>query len=978
VSLRARILLLVLLATIAPAAALAWYLFAQRDQQVDEARRSLGALAAATADDLNDKVSGTVQLLHGLSRAPDLDTPVKAACSDFLADVLARYPQYTGLLTITPAGDLHCDSLRTGRTLNVSARAYFKQATATRQPAFDVVFGGLTGIAVLQVAFPVVDGAGELKYLLLASLNLSQFVRSVVADSRYRETRMLLWSRDGTLMVREPEARQVKLAGRRFADSELFRFTARGAPGITAELTDPGGVSAIWALGVLPEPQGSGLRINLGLPGEVLVAEANKGLLEALSLLVGASVLALLGALLIAERGIRRHAARMMKVAARVGGGDLAARIGAPYPRGEIGDLMDVFDRTIAAVQVQRAALEDSGRDLRRSNRMLRVLSGINALIVRERDQAAIFRQACRIVVHEGQFRMAWIGLIDRSSMTIDCVAAEGLSAEHRVRIKNRFSFVDGAPMANTLAARAIAENRILYSNDTRNDPALRYGRELARDGHRAFAILPLAVSGEVTALLALYSEETGIFDDSELRLLNELAADVSFALEHIEKSDRLEYLARYDPLTGLANSAMFHERLADRVTQAAAAGGRLAVFVVDIERFKGINDTLGRAAGDDLLRQFAERLVHASGDASRFARVGADLFAAVSTEVRTERGALSLADRRIAQCLRAPFAIGDGEHLVSVKIGIAWFPEDGADAASLFRNAEAALKEAKSSGHRALFYTQSMTERVVASLSLERKLREALERDQFVLHYQPKVDVESRSVVGVEALIRWQSPELGLVPPMKFIPFLEESGLILPVGAWALKQAARDHRAWAAAGLAAPRIAVNVSALQLRQRDFVNILRQSILEGAAPAGVDLEVTESVLMEDIQGHIAKLQAIQLLGVRVAMDDFGTGYSSLAYLAKLPLQALKIDRGFIAAMLDNSDTMTLVSTMISLAHSLRLKVVAEGVETEEQARLLRLLRCDEIQGYLISRPLPMAQMLEFLRNDVKPLERAATA
>ena len=259
------------------------------------------------------------------------------------------------------------------------------------------------------------------------------------------------------------------------------------------------------------------------------------------------------------------------------------------------------------------------------------------------------------------------------------------------------------------------------------------------------------------------------------------------------------------------------------------------------------------------------------------------------------------------------------------------------------------------------------MSERVSEHVSLESKMRRALEQEQFVLHYQPKLDLASRAITGVEALLRWQDPETGLVPPGKFIPLLEETGLILDVGSWAIRRAASDHKTWVNEGLPAPRVAVNVSAIQLRQRTFVQAVQEAIATGLSPCGVDLEITESLLMEDIQATIEKLRVLRELGINLAIDDFGTGYSSLAYLAKLPVQTLKIDRAFITTIHDSADATTLVSTMISLAHSMRLTVVAEGVETEDQAKILRLLRCDEVQGYLFSKPVPADQLLSFLRR-----------
>jgi EAL domain-containing protein (putative c-di-GMP-specific phosphodiesterase class I) len=348
------------------------------------------------------------------------------------------------------------------------------------------------------------------------------------------------------------------------------------------------------------------------------------------------------------------------------------------------------------------------------------------------------------------------------------------------------------------------------------------------------------------------------------------------------------------------------------------------------------------------------------------FARLGGDQFAVLIPDVKNEDDVARVVEQRDREVFGASYLVGDPDLRVSAKFGIAVFPGDGTDADTLLKNAEAALKRAKATGERYLFYTQQMTERVAGKLSLENKLRHALENEEFVLHYQPKVDLETRRIVGVEALMRWQSPDLGLVPPLRFIPLLEETGMILDVGAWALRRAALDHQQWLGQNLVAPRIAVNVSAIQLRHRDFVAVVKEALREGVDPPAVDIEITESVIMGDLAATVDKLRAVRDMGLDIAIDDFGTGYSSLGYLSKLPVHSLKIDRSFIITMGDDPDTMTLVSTIISLAHSLRLKVCAEGVETEEQAKFLRLLRCDEMQGYLISRPVPEGDLRALLQ------------
>jgi diguanylate cyclase (GGDEF)-like protein len=467
--------------------------------------------------------------------------------------------------------------------------------------------------------------------------------------------------------------------------------------------------------------------------------------------------------------------------------------------------------------------------------------------------------------------------------------------------------------------------------------------------------------------VLVLHAGETGFFDADEMKLLTELAGDISFALEHIQKSEKIDFLAYYDQLTGLANRTLFQERLEQQLVEARANGASLGLLLMNIERFKRLNDALGRQAGDDLLRQVAGRLIDAKKEPGKLARLGGDVFGVMVVNLKDAEEMARRTGQLIEQLFGAPLHLGGTELRASARFGIAMFPDDGGDAETLFTNAEAALKKARSSGERYLFYTQKMTRRVSERLLLENKLREAIEKEQFVLHYQPKVDLGTRAIAGIEALIRWQSPELGLVPPIKFIPQLEETGLILQVGAWALRRAVMDHKDWADQGFDAPRVAVNVSPIQLRRPDFVATLKEAIAAGASPHGLDLEITESLIMEDIEGSIEKLKAARELGIRISIDDFGTGYSSLAYLAKLPVQTLKIDRAFIITMLNDPNVTMLVQTMISLAHSLRLKVVAEGVEEEEQARMLHLLGCEQMQGYLFSKPLPVAELTKLLQQ-----------
>ena len=635
-------------------------------------------------------------------------------------------------------------------------------------------------------------------------------------------------------------------------------------------------------------------------------------------------------------------------------------------------------ERLLRAVQVigsqigQFLARQEQQRHIARLNRIYAVLSGINATIVRVRDREQLFREACRISVRAGGFQLAWIGVVDEKTNSVKAVAWEGAGEDYIGLMP--LGLDESRPEQFGLAGRAVKERRVMIAGDVAKDSALR-GEALAR-GLRSLAVLPLFASETPVGVLALYADTSGFFNaEDEMRLLLELAGDIGFAIDHIEKAERLNYLAYYDPLTGLANATLFRERLARFMDAAREAGHKLALGIVDVDRFKTINDSLGRPAGDDLLKQIARRMSGHSKESSEIARVAADRFTVVLPRLGRGDNVARLAEQRVADVFGTPFLLGAEELRVSAKVGIAMFPEDGADADTLFKNAEAALNKAKESNEPYLFYTQKLTERVAERLSLENELRQALEKNEFVLHYQPKVETQTRRVIGVEALIRWMSPERGLVPPLEFIPLLEETGLILEVGEWALGKAVRDHAYWLEEGPRAPRVAVNVSPIQLRRPNFVEIVKEAIGQGATPHGLDLEITESVLMEEVAVNIDKLKALRELGVSVAIDDFGTGYSSLGYLAKLPVQSLKIDRSFIITMLKEPGTMTLVSTIISLARSLRLAVVAEGVDSEDQANTLRVARCDQMQGYLISKPVTRDKITELLRRKETKVSKA---
>jgi diguanylate cyclase (GGDEF)-like protein len=567
--------------------------------------------------------------------------------------------------------------------------------------------------------------------------------------------------------------------------------------------------------------------------------------------------------------------------------------------------------------------LEAQQQRIQRLNRTLEMLSAINALIVRASDRQALLDEACRIAVDKGGFRLAAIGLAGAHDGSLVGTASAGQGSAERELVRLR------------------PGTESLVWNDSTSGP---------------FVALPLVVNGEPSGMLLLYARSPDFFDAEEMRLLEELAGDVSFALHHLEQKARMDYLAYHDSLTDLPNRSLF----TDRMTQALNAARRekrfAAAVFLDVERFRLVNETFGRKAGDDLLRSIAGRLRAAAREQDTVARVGADHFAiAVAPFDRpgdTTHQVIEGLDKAFAE----PIVIDGMELRVLLKAGIAVFPADGESTEALCGNAETALSKAKQANQRYLFYAPEMNARVAESLAMENRLRRALEDGQLSLHYQPKVDMKSGAVAGLEALIRWTDPELGAVPPAKFVSLMEETGMILAAGRWALRQAARDIRHWRSLGIAVPRVSVNVSAIQLRQKDFVESVLQA-LAGAERPLLDLEITESVLVEDIEESTRKLQILRRAGIEISVDDFGTGYCSLSYLARLPVDTLKIDRSFVVRMRDAGYPRNIVAMIVSLAHTLGLKVIAEGVEDDAQVHMLKELGCDQIQGFYASQPLP---------------------
>lgn len=441
------------------------------------------------------------------------------------------------------------------------------------------------------------------------------------------------------------------------------------------------------------------------------------------------------------------------------------------------------------------------------------------------------------------------------------------------------------------------------------------------------------------------------------------IGADVTHRKEAEEK---LVYLAHYDGLTGLPNRVLFFDRLQQTVAQAARRGAPAAVMFLDLDRFKIVNDTLGHGVGDDLLRQVAQRLSACIRDGDTVARFSGDEFVLIVNDLHGPEDARNIG-QKVLQAFVDPFRVASHEIFVSTSIGISMYPADSADEQALVKDADTAMYRAKESGRNNFqFYTREMNARAMYRLSLENSLRHALERDEFRLHYQPKACLHTGEITGLEALLRWERPGHGLVSPADFVPLLEDTGLIVPVGEWVIGEACRQVRAWHDAGREPVAIAINISARQFAAPNLGAIIKHLLDEHQAdPRYIELELTESLLMVNTEEAVRTLEYLKSLGLRLSIDDFGTGYSSLSYLKRFPIDALKIDRSFIDQITTDVDDATITRAVIGMAHNLGLKVVAEGVETQEQLSFLSDNGCDEAQGYFFAHPQPAGEVAKWL-------------
>ena len=926
-TIRRRLLLLVLGTALLPALLVGGRYYQDRGKEIDATIGGLAATARTIASSFDAKVQATTQLHFGLARARDLTGRDKAACSNFLAEVLEQNPQFTGILTIDPDGSLFCDSLHTGRVLDLRDRNYFKQALATQSVVIEPVFGRLTGSAVLQIAHPARDETGRLQFVLLASLDLDRLMREQIRNLPLGLD-VLLVDAKGTVLTWSSARRRPGKPGSSIANSELFHLTAENPAG-TKELIGIEGETEVWAVADTLAVGDVNLHVMVGRAKSELVAAANRRLAQDLAILGVLSLLLFAGVWLVAEFAIRLQISRIVKMAERLGDGDLSARILPPYPKGELGGLMSVLNGTASSLERQKQDIEDLNLKLSQSQRLEALERQRLDIAVNNIPQGLLLYDATnRIVVCNQRY-------IEMYGLSPD-VAKPGCSFHDLIRHrKETGSFAGNVEEYCSRILRNVALGKATCSIVE------------AADGRSIQVVSqPLAAGGWIATM-----------------------EDIT---ERKRSDTRIEHMAHYDALTDLPNRVLFHERL-DAGLRSVAAGEQLAVLYIDIDEFKRINDSLGHSVGDELLKAVASRLRGCLAGTDFVARLGGDEFAIIQTAIKRPADTTDLI-AKIYQAIREPYECVGHRLTTDASIGIALAPQGCSDLDQLLKNADLAMYEAKADGRRTWrFFEPGMEARVKALRSLELDLRQAIADGGFEIYYQPLVNLGDDRVTGCEALLRWRHPQRGMISPAEFIPVAEETGMIDALGEWVLSAACAEAATWPDQ----MKVAVNVSPVQFRSQAFALKVAVALAASGLPAHrLELEITETVLIRDDEAALAMLHQLHKLGVRIALDDFGTGYSSLSYLQRFPFDKIKIDRCFIKDVAEAEGSACIVQAVVNIAAARHMTTTAEGVETEQQLDMLRKLGCTEMQGYLFSPAVPASDISRLLLSRRDPVAGAA--
>ena len=871
------------------------------------------------------------------------------ACGRALAAVRKQHPAYGLIGVVARDGQTVCSDTGQALGIHLGDREYFQQAVATG--AFVVsgfVVGRTTGMNIMVLAEPVVDDRGEVTAVMFLSLDLAWIRRQMEQMVVPPGSSLMLVDGTGTVMAAYPAEQTV--VGQKVP--EHASFVQHAHRNQATQVTGPNGVQRMVVSVALPRTPGGSAFARAGIPTAEITAKANRALARNLLMLGGVALLVYAAAWWFASLLVVTPARRLIGAVESLGRGNLSVRTGIKQGADELGQLAMHFDEMASRIQ--------------RMTRALHALSASNRNLLRARDEWVLLQEMAQIAVREGGYRVAWVGLLnDDAQQTLVTGAVAGGQSDLNQWVETHAGAGKDGPAALAIRSGTTAVVQGLPCDAP-------HAADVPLPRRFAACALPLKVHGRTIGVLKLYTDDTTAFNRTELDLLEDMAADLAFGIQtlrdralHALAQEQIRQMAYADGLTGLPNRARLETVCDEALAEAAVTGHPLAILALSLDHFNRIQSAIGFAEGDKLLREVARRMQACAEPTWCVARLVGDGFAVLirhADAVEAMRAA-----RRLETEFERPIGVAGIDVEVKANIGIAIYPEHGDGTALLLRRADIARIDAQRKGIGAELYRGESDKENPARLQLMVDLRRAIDDGQLAVHYQGKVDARTGAVTGAEALVRWQHPNKGNIPPARFIPDAEETGLIKPLTRWILNEVLRQLHQWSHDGVAVP-VAVNFSGRNFADPALVDDLQRLIHHwDVDPRLLQIEITETVLMHDAQAAQGALARMRAMGLLILIDDFGTGYSSLRYLASLPVDVIKIDRSFVLEIVHRAEMRALVAAVVDMGHKLGLKLVAEGVDDEQQAHLLRAMACDEIQGFLYCKPLESQTFREWVHR-----------
>jgi diguanylate cyclase (GGDEF)-like protein/PAS domain S-box-containing protein len=925
-SLRFRLILLILVAVL-PAFLLVLYsTFEQRREVAEYAEREALRMAQTVAEGYRATSTSVRHMMMGLSTLAEIpDAQSAGPCSKMLANILRYNPDYANVGVALLNGDVVCSALPLPGPVNVADRIYFQRAVATREFSIgDYQIGRVAAKRGIHFAYPLFNADKQIWGVLFVLLDLNP-LNERLAETPHLETGdvAILLDGVGNILARHPDSE--KYVGKSMVELPLYKQIQNSQGEGTFDGVGLDGVRRIFAFTPLFSRPSCCAYAVVGIPAQAVYAKANRAYIRNVLLMMGMGLLVLALAWVGSDVLVLKRVRALSSATRRMSQRDLSVRSGLPHDDGELGQLARSFDEMADNLEAWK-------NQVLQSNQEIENLGYRNQLIL---DSAG---EGICGVDREGVITFINPAAASMLGYQVDELLGRSLhQSVHHSKVDGTLFPIDECHM------HAAVEEGISHQG---SDEML--WRKDGSGFYADYSAIPMFEGGQVTGAVVTFKDIT----------------------ERKRHEQQLAHQATHDTLTGLANRTILNDRIGLLIERAAREKSVVALLLLDLDRFKEINDSLGHGAGDELLRGMAVRLTDLMRDSDTVARLGGDEFV-ILAEMEVADNAIPVA-QRVLDAMSRPFSISGREIFIGASIGISLYPRDGDCGEDLLKNADVAMYRAKKRGrNRFRFYDENMDASSVERLSMETSLRRAVDNGELLLYYQPQVNLHSGEIIGAEALIRWQHPEMGLVSPAKFIPLAEETGLIFPIGEWVMRTACAQIKAWHDMGVMTPTVAVNLSAHQFRERHLVKMTTGILLDsGIDGRHLELEMTESAVMEDADRVIKILRELKEAGTSISIDDFGTGYSSLSYLKQFAIDKLKVDQSFVREITRDPSDAAIVVAIITMAHSLGLNVIAEGVETEGQLEYLRSHGCDEIQGYFFSRPVPVSDFEQMLRSGRK--------